>query len=96
VNLPESVRIAGVEWAVVREPDLSAGRQMTGEMRPMQQALAIDSNLPPGIASETLMHEIIEAIVKHYGIEDMCHQTLSTISAALHDVLVHNEDLNFR
>ncbi len=93
MTLPKSVKIAGIEWAVTLESDLSAGGQVMGEMRPMRQELAIDANLPPAVASETLMHEILEAIVKHYGIEDMCHQALSTLSAALHAVLIENNDL---
>lgn len=87
--IPEKVKIAGQDWKIVYDDKLLAERSHLGETRPMSNVIAIQGLLDRQMQEETLLHEIIE-VIKHSCDLDMDHQTLSTLSVQLHQVLKDN------
>ena len=89
MEIPESIKIAGLDWKVVLDEHMGAEDKCFGQMRPVRQEIAIIAHAAEQRQEETLLHEIIEAIKDHCCLE-LDHQTLSTLSAQLHQVLKDN------
>lgn len=70
MKLPESVRIGGVEFAVVRENRLNNGQQMlAGEFRPMDCQIAIATDCDHQYQCLSLWHEIMHGIENQAQLE---------------------------
>ena len=72
MNIPESIRIGGVEYAVTREPFLSLdGRELCGMIDYLQGVIALSDNVGMSHDKEclTLWHEIFHGIAHHFDLD---------------------------
>lgn len=72
MNIPESIRIGGVEYAVTREPFLSLdGRELCGMIDYQQGVIALSDNVAMSHDKEclTLWHEIFHGIAHHFDLD---------------------------
>ena len=80
MNIPESIRIGGVEFAVVFEPFLSndSGNELMGQIRHQQGVIALSENVGmcQDVACMTLLHEILHALARHFDLEMEDEETI--------------------
>ena len=72
MNIPESIRIGGVEYAVTYEPFLSMdGRELCGMIDYQQNVISLSENV--GMSHErqclTLWHEIMHGVLNHFDLD---------------------------
>lgn len=94
MKIPESIRIGGVEYAVIREPFLSLdGRELYGMIDYHQNVIALSENVGMSHEKEclTLWHEIFHGIVNHFGLalEDE-EQVVEMFARGVYQVLQDN------
>lgn len=88
--IPAFLKIGGLEVSVEQSTSLAVARDKFGEYSFMEQKITLDSNLPESKKTETLMHEILEALNGYLQLE-MPHDKLSALSFALHQVMRENK-----
>ena len=70
MKIPESVRIGGVEYAVIKENRLNDGRHLlAGQFRPMDCQIAITEDSSYQYQCLSLWHEIMHGIENHAQLE---------------------------
>ena len=104
MRVPESVRIAGVEYPVCWVPGLNDGKNMLyGQIlyeNPIIE-LAIPCNCETPVENDhdkiTLIHEVLHGIIRHYGIECESEEKeeylVEKVAYGLFQVLVDNDCL---
>ena len=94
MRIPDKIKIGGFTVSIEESRNLIADRQELGNYTPRTQTIALDSDCTDQQKEETLLHEILEAIVAIYDIK-LDHHVLSLLATVLHQVLKDNE-LSFR
>lgn len=100
MNIPESVRIGGMEYAVIREPFLSNenGHELLGQIRYQQGVIALSENVEMchDAACMTLLHEILHGLARHFDLEIENEETVvDAFARGLFQVLQDNGDRLF-
>lgn len=89
MKLPNYLKIGGMTYSVSVDNTLAASRRLFGELRPVTQEIVIASGLTEAQQSETLLHEIIEAINNHCEL-NLEHNQIQVLGFVLHQVLKEN------
>lgn len=100
MNIPESIRIGGVEYAVVYEPFLSDdnGHELMGQIRYQQGVIALSENIGmcQDVACMTLLHEILHGLARHFDLALEDEETVvDSFARGLFQVLQDNADRLF-
>ena len=94
MKIPESIRIGGIEYAVVREPFLSLeGHELCGMIDYQQNVIALSDRVDMSHEREclTLWHEIFHGIVNHFGLElENEEQVVEMFARGVYQVLQDN------
>nr|DAH12382.1 MAG TPA: putative metallopeptidase [Bacteriophage sp.] len=92
MNIPNKVRIQGLEYSVEQIYGLSDGAKvLAGEIWHMELRIRLQSEQAPQRAAVTLWHEILHAVVEQNGLklEDEEH-VVDTLAFAVHQILEDN------
>ena len=100
MNIPESIRIGGVEYAIVNEPFLSdeTGHELMGQIRYQQGVIALSENVEMchDAACMTLWHEILHGLARHFALEiENEEAVVDAFARGLFQVLQDNADRLF-
>ena len=100
MNIPESIRIGGMEYAVIREPFLSNENrhELMGQIRYQQGVIALSENVEMchDAACMTLLHEILHGLARHFDLEIENEETVvDAFARGLFQVLQDNGDRLF-
>jgi len=83
------MKILGIEVAVVPDARIAPERGNFGEWRPGRSQIAIDPALVGDQQAETLLHEVVEAVVSGLGME-LEHMKLQALARGVYAVLRDN------
>ncbi len=86
---PFAMRLCGKTWTVGWEEGLSVTRDTRGECRPRTAQIVLDAGITVDNAQEVLLHELIEAIDKEFGL-GIQHSSVEVLGMVLHQALVDN------
>lgn len=92
MNIPNKVRIQGLEYSVEQIYGLSDGAKvLTGEIWHMMLRIRLQSEQAPQRAAVTLWHEILHAVIEQNGLEleDEEH-VVDTLAFAVYQILEDN------
>lgn len=82
-KIPPSLKIGGLTWPIVIDPFLAGENRNFGEMRPIQQQIALSAETTPERKAVTLLHEILE-VIKNLNDPDLDHETLTILASQLY------------
>lgn len=100
MNIPESIRIGGVEYGIVFEPFLSNenGHELLGQIRYQQGIIALSENaeMCHDVACMTLLHEVLHGLARHFDLALEDEETIvDAFARGLFQVLQDNADRLF-
>lgn len=89
-KIPSKIKIGGYTYEVIVEKrEVNHGTNSFGSANTRYLRILIEEDLPQQQKESTLIHEIIEMIDSNFDLQ-LSHQTISTISDSLYQVLVDN------
>lgn len=88
--IPNSLKIGGLTVTVKEKSSLASNRDKFGEYSFMEQKITIDQSLPDSKKTETLLHEILEALNGYLEL-GIPHDKLTVLGFSLHQVLSDNK-----
>lgn len=89
MKIPDKINICGQIISVVIDDKLLSHHSDIGQYHKIRNEITIDSNINQDTKESVFIHEIVEAICFMNDIE-LEHQTISTISNQLYQVLSDN------
>lgn len=100
MNIPESIRIGGVEYGIVFEPFLSNenGHELLGQIRYQQGIIALSENaeMCHDVACMTLLHKVLHGVARHFDLALEDEETIvDAFARGLFQVLQDNADRLF-
>ena len=96
MNIPEKVRIAGMDYAVKYEERLNNGVQLAyGHIDYEKKLIRIDSELGEYQGKcQTLLHEIMHGVAKHFDLEiEADEDTIDKLAKGLYMVIADNPEM---
>lgn len=94
MQLPNQIKIGGFIIQVQEKSNLMTDRMELGNYEPRTQVINIERDSSNQQKEETLVHEILEAVIAIYDLK-LEHHALSILATVLHQVFKDNE-LSFR
>ena len=100
MNIPESIRIGGVEYGIVFEPFLSdeSGHELMGQIRYQKGEIALSENLEMchDVTCITLLHEVLHGIARHFDLEvEEKESVIDAFARGLYQILQDNDNRLF-
>ena len=92
MKIPKKIKIGGKTFEIIIQDDVSAGITNQGKSSAWSQKIWLNSNQHSEAMEETLLHEIVELIQIENNL-DINHQSISTLSVNLYQVLKDNNFL---
>lgn len=93
MNIPDKIRIQGLEYRVEWVPVLSDGiNRLLGEIRHTELRIRLDAEQNQQRAAVTLWHEIVHAVIEQSGLNlgDMEERVADTMAFAVYQILEDN------
>lgn len=93
MNIPNKIRIQGLEYRVEWVPVLSNGiNRLLGEILHTELRIRLDAEQDSQRAAVTLWHEIVHAVIEQNGLElgDMEERVAVTMAFAMYQILEDN------
>lgn len=87
------IKIAGYSINVIEDPNLIANESRLGEYSPFLQQIKLASHLTEQQKTETLIHEVLEAVNDIYELNLDHDEQLCKLSVVLHQIIVDNYEL---
>ena len=89
MTIPKKLDILGVEYQIKQIRCVSRFDARKGEIDYLTHTVTIDEELPEDAKEETLLHEVIHAILERLGLDDNENneQVVSGLAAVLHATL---------
>lgn len=88
----QTLFIMGIPWKVSEVDVVSKGESLAGQIDYSNQEIRIDKDLPIGLKTQTLMHEMMHAICWQLGLYDISdnESAIQGIASALFSVCFEN------
>lgn len=85
------IKVAGTSYEVVREKGLAAGNGIYGDVNYITHRIRIDEDLSPVRAGQTLIHELLHAVLYEAGFDEQDEDLVRRASNVLYQVLEDND-----
>lgn len=87
------IKVAGYQVKIETDRNILANESRLGEYSPFEQRIRLAEGLTVQQKSETLIHEILEAINDIYELGLEHDEQLCKLSVAIHQIMVDNPQL---
>lgn len=85
------IKVAGTYYMIVREKGIAAGDGIFGDVNFASHRIRIDEDLSPTRAGQTLIHELLHAVLYEAGFDEQDEDVVRRASNVLYQVLIDNE-----
>jgi hypothetical protein len=93
MRVPDTLKILGKTWKVIREEYLASDGERYGEVRWMSQGIYLDNRMTGEHEEDTFLHELVHILCINCGI-DMEEEEVRRFASNLHQLL-HDNRLKF-
>jgi hypothetical protein len=87
----KTFRVGGIDYSVEVVPQLYERHQLYGQVTYKDAHIQIDDSLAKDRANETLIHELLHAMLFEAGYYDHDEELVKRLAAVLHQVLRDND-----
>lgn len=89
--LPESVRVAGIDYKVEEVPEFIGEPEVLGNVIYPFAQINIKKNLPESKKWQVFIHELLHAVFTESGYDNQDEDLINRVSITLHQVLKDNK-----